>query len=98
MITPVPPLNQTPTAASVVPTDNSTATTDFTQMLTNGVLQVNDALQASDVAMQSIAAGDESNLSKKMLAIEEAKTTLTFAIEVRNKVVEAYQELMKMPI
>ena len=96
MIEAIQAVSQAPTSAPVA--SENTVLNDFGQMLTSSIMQTNNALALSDGAMQAIAAGDESDLSKKMLSIEEAKTTLSFAIEVRNKVLDAYQELMKMPI
>jgi flagellar hook-basal body complex protein FliE len=33
-----------------------------------------------------------------MIAVEEAGTAMEFMLEIRNKIVEAYQEIMRMPV
>ncbi len=45
-----------------------------------------------------LASGQVQDLSQVMIASEKATLSLQLAIQVRNKVLEAYQEIMRMPV
>jgi len=47
---------------------------------------------------QSVLAGQTTDLHRVMIATEKANIALQLAIEVRNKVVSAYEEIMRMPV
>ena len=53
--------------------------------------------QANDVT-RSVLIGDNPNLHQSVLAMQEASVSFSLMLEVRNKVVEGYQELMRMPV
>ncbi len=62
-----------------------------------------EALQEVDVLQkeaasgaEKLALGDESYLHNTMLAYEKANLALQLTLEIRNKVIEAYQEIMRM--
>lgn len=56
-----------------------------------------DALQKDAAASaEKLALGDESYLHNTMIAYEKANLGLQLTIEVRNKIVEAYQEIMRI--
>lgn len=76
-------------------TDNA-QTTDFMSIFKQKLDEVNDEqLQADDITNQFIK-GDGTDIHEVMLATEEAKMSLELAVQVRNKLVEAYQELNRM--
>jgi flagellar hook-basal body complex protein FliE len=62
---------------------------------------VNDVEQrqakASEVT-RSVLMGDNPNLHQSVIAMQEASLSFGLMVEVRNKVVESYQELMRMPV
>lgn len=47
---------------------------------------------------QALAAGQIDDLSQVVLAVQKADLGLNFALQLRNKVVEAYQELTRMQV
>ena len=47
---------------------------------------------------RSVLLGDNPNLHQSVLAMQEASLAFSLMVEVRNKVVESYQELMRMPV
>ena len=53
--------------------------------------------QADTLAMK-VAAGEPVELHEAIIAMEQANVSLQFALQVRNKLVEAYQEVMRMQI
>jgi flagellar hook-basal body complex protein FliE len=50
------------------------------------------------MAMQQLHGGGEKNLHEAMIAMEKADITLRFAVQVRNKAIEAYQEIMRIQV
>jgi|YNPBryantNP2012_1023418.scaffolds.fasta_scaffold40694_2 flagellar hook-basal body complex protein FliE len=58
-----------------------------------------DALQKqADLAAVQVARGENTELHEALLTMEEAGLALQLAIQVRNKLVEAYQEIMRMQV
>ena len=47
---------------------------------------------------QALAAGQIDDLSQVVLAVQKADLALNFALQLRNKVVEAYQEITRMQV
>jgi flagellar hook-basal body complex protein FliE len=78
--------------------DGATGKTEgpsFGDVLQDFVKQVDDAQQGFDQAIKAVERGDVDNLHQVMLAQRKAELTLRMAAEVRNKVVEAYREVMR---
>ena len=48
--------------------------------------------------MQQVHAGGEANLHDAMIAMEKADISLRYLIQVRNKAIDAYQEIMRMQV
>ncbi len=70
----------------------------FGDLLMEKIKEVDEAQKVADVAIQDVASGKSRNLHEAVLAMEMADTSLRMAVTVRNKVVEAYQEIMRMPV
>lgn len=78
-----------------------TGTTDsnsFISMLKDKLDEVNNNQIAADNATESFVKGDSTDIHQVMLQGEEAKLSLELAVQVRNKLVEAYQELNRMQL
>ena len=70
----------------------------FADTLKDAVQSVNQAQQESDVKMQEIATGKNHNIPEVMITAEKADISLKLMVQVRNKIIEAYQEIMKMQV
>lgn len=70
----------------------------FGQMLIESMAKVNSLQQEADVAMQKLASGESKNLHETLLAVEKADIAFKTMNQVRTKVIDAYQEIMKMQI
>lgn len=84
-------------------TDNSVATnnsmTSFADTLKSQLDSVNEKQIESDVLNDKLIKGDGNvNIHQVMLSTEEAKMSVNLAIQVRNKLVEAYQEISKIQL
>ena len=62
------------------------------------VSKVNDIQVQSDKSIQGLASGENKNLHEVMIAVEKASISFQFMSQVRNKAIEAYQEVMRMPV
>ncbi|HZO87557.1 MAG TPA: flagellar hook-basal body complex protein FliE [Chthonomonadaceae bacterium] len=70
----------------------------FGQYLQDAIGEVNQAqLHAGDMAAR-FAAGEAMDVHQVMIAAQEASTALSLAIQVRNKLVDAYQEVMRVSV
>jgi flagellar hook-basal body complex protein FliE len=70
----------------------------FKQVLQNALLRVNHLQLKAEDAGRKFASGESENLHELMISLEEAKISLQFTIEVRNRAIEAYQELVRMQV
>jgi flagellar hook-basal body complex protein FliE len=89
-----PLLNPVQPAASPV----TQAETSFGDILKTMVAQTNEQQQNADLALQQLNAGGEKNLHEAMIAMEKADISLRYTIQVRNKAIDAYQEVMRMQV
>ena len=85
-------------ATSEKPTGITRTEQDFSKMLTDMIDEVNSLQQKGDQAVQAVQAGDSKNLHEAMIALEQADISTRFLVQVRNKVLDAYQEIMRMQV
>ena len=72
------------------------ATADFGQMLQDAIKQVNDNQVDSEQMTNKLVTGQVQDVHEVMLAAQKASLSLNLTVEVRNKVIESYQEIMRM--
>jgi len=70
----------------------------FENTLKEAIGQVNQLQRASDKSMQDLATGRTDNVADVMIAAEKADIALRTMVQVRNKIIDAYQEIMKMQV
>ncbi len=70
----------------------------FASYLTDALNQVNQDQLISEALNKALAAGEVQDLHQVMIASQQSMLSLQLTIQVRNKVVEAYQEIMRMPL
>jgi flagellar hook-basal body complex protein FliE len=92
--------NSSPIATGSVDTSATTQETgnSFLDSLSNAFSQVNGQLTAADASMASFASGGSADLHTVMLQMQEASVSLKTAVQVRDKLLEAYQEIMRTQI
>lgn len=69
---------------------------NFQTYLTNALQEVNAAQKESTTMTNKLITGEIEDLHQVMIAAQKASLTLDLTVQVRNKVVEAYQEIMRM--
>ena len=70
----------------------------FGDVLNQFVSEVNDKQIASGQAVNDLLSGKEIPLHQAMIAMQEAGVAFQLMVEVRNKLLEGYQELMRMQV
>ena len=70
----------------------------FENTLKEFIKDVNSLQNQASEATEKLAAGEITDVHQVMIAVEEASIAMEFMLEIRNKIVEAYQEVMRMPV
>jgi flagellar hook-basal body complex protein FliE len=70
----------------------------FGQMFEQMVSSVDAKQNEATALTKDVLLGKNDQLHQSMIAMQEASTAFQLMVEVRNKVVESYQELMRMPV
>lgn len=68
----------------------------FGNVIQNFVAETNAHQAQADQAVQKLATGESDSIHETMLAMAKADLSLRVFVEVQSKVVEAYQEVMRM--
>ncbi|WP_110112835.1 flagellar hook-basal body complex protein FliE [Bacillus sp. CGMCC 1.16541] len=94
--------NQIPMIDRNVQTSQAISANDvhkqFSTFLKDSINKLNESQNSSDIATEKLVRGEQVDLHEVMIASQKASIQLQTTIEIRNKAVEAYQEIMRMPI
>ena len=72
---------------------------DFSAMLKNSINKVNETQQTASDLTTAFASGDPStDISEVMVAMQKASVSFQAMVQVRNKLVSAYEDIMNMPV
>ena len=71
---------------------------DFAQIIRGNIGETNGLLNKADQVSTDFSINKTADLHEVMIAVEEAGMALNYTMQVRNKVIEGYQELMRMQI
>ena len=80
------------------PTATPARGASFANVLQDSLKQVNALQNEADQAIESLATGGPATLHDTMLAVEKAELSFKLMMQVRNKIVEAYQEILRMQV
>jgi flagellar hook-basal body complex protein FliE len=84
-------------AAGLAKAGNESAGSGFGALLKEALGAVNQAGQKSDMQAQAVVAG-KSNIIDVVTAVAESEVAVDAVVAVRDKVISAYEDIMKMPI
>lgn len=73
-------------------------TSSFSQILKDSVDKVNQYQAQADTSVKELVAGRNKNIHETMLTVERADTSLKLMMQVRNKILDAYREIMRMQV
>ncbi len=74
------------------------AAAGFAEALGQAIQDVNRQQVEADQAVQKLQTGGAENLHEVMIAMEKADISLRLTVQMRNKIVDAYQEIMRMQV
>jgi flagellar hook-basal body complex protein FliE len=70
----------------------------FMDHLKGSLAEVNEMQKRADSMAMDLASGKSENLHETMLATTQAELTFNLMVQLRNRALEAYQEVMRMPV
>ena len=70
----------------------------FGEALSGAMGKVSDLRNEADQAVKELATGGTKDIHQTMIAMEKANVSFKLMMQVRNKIVTAYQEVMRMPV
>lgn len=95
------PMENAPSLALSSATGNANGATNavgFSELVSKGLEQVNQQLLISQTDLQNLAVGNVQNLHQIMIRLEESKLSFQLMMQVRSRLLEAYQDVMKMQL
>ena len=89
-----------PLSAQVAQTSKPSAGTaaDFAHWMEQEFAQVNDKLVQADDLVRKLALGEVDNVHQVMIALDQAKLSFQLLTQVRNKLLEGYQDILRMSV
>ncbi len=74
------------------------STASFKDAVKGFLSDVNDKMVTADQKSQDLATGKSNDLDGTVKSVEEASLAMQFTLSIRNKLLEAYQEIQRMPV
>jgi flagellar hook-basal body complex protein FliE len=99
MAAPIPPVSSIAAPALAIPSAGASSTPGaFQQVLASAIQSVESSAQGASASVERFLSGEGEELHSTILATERAQLTFDLFLQVRNKVVSAYQEIMRMQV
>lgn len=70
----------------------------FADVLKSSIEKVNGLQNEADQATQDLLVGKDTNIHQVMIAVEKASLSFQMMMQVKNKIVNAYEEMMRMQV
>jgi flagellar hook-basal body complex protein FliE len=70
----------------------------FGQILKGSMDQVNRLQQAADASIEDLATGKQTDIHQTMIAVEKAGVSFELLMQIRNKIISAYETIMRMSV
>ncbi|MBL8028500.1 MAG: flagellar hook-basal body complex protein FliE [Fibrobacteres bacterium] len=77
---------------------NAEEAPSFSDTLKGFIKDVNSMQNHADRSIEKMVAGEITDVHQVMVAVEEANTAFSLMMELRNKMLDAYQEVMRMQV
>lgn len=78
--------------------NNTDTNTNFSEVLVNAISNVNDSEVDANNKIEALIKGEDVSMHEVMLSMQESQLSLQALIEVRNNIVETYQEINKLQL
>lgn len=70
----------------------------FGAVLKDAISKVNNLQTEADRAIEGLARGENKNIHETMIAVEKANLSFNMMLQVRNKILQAYEEIMRTQV
>jgi flagellar hook-basal body complex protein FliE len=70
----------------------------FGDTLSQAIADVNSLQAEAGKAVEKMVAGESTDLHDVMIAVEKARTSFDLLMEIRNKTIDVYREIMRMQV
>jgi flagellar hook-basal body complex protein FliE len=97
-ISAVVPHDEVPGTVPLAPPLPGAADLPFGRMVSDGLHALDARLKTSQADLQQLALGEAQNLHEVMIRLEESRIAFQLMLQARNRVLEAYQDVMKMQV
>jgi flagellar hook-basal body complex protein FliE len=74
------------------------AGTGFSEVFKQSIEAVNGVMQEAEASAAGLASGQHANIHETMIALEKANISFRLMTKVQNKVISAYQDIMRMQV
>ena len=88
----------TPIMTDVAQNAAEVSPSSFKDLLKKALTDLNVSQVGANDAIKNLATGGEENLHDVIISMEKASLTLQYAIQIRNKMLEAYQSIIQMQV
>jgi len=92
------PISGTAISQPIAPTGSSRAGGAFQDVLTSAIQRVEGVQQNASQSVERFLSGEGEDLHTAALATAQADLSFNMFLQIRNKVVNAYQEIMRLPV
>lgn len=90
--------DEVPGSLSAARPSAASGSLSFGQLVSEGLQGVNRQLMASQTDLQQLAVGEAPSLHDVMIRLEESRISFQLALQVRGRLLEAYQDVMRMQV
>jgi flagellar hook-basal body complex protein FliE len=87
-----------PTASSAPAANAPTGSSSFKSFLVDSIRQVNTMQQDANQAVESLATGGDVNPAEVLTAVQKADLAFRMMMQIRNKLVQAYQDVQAIKV
>ncbi|MBI1748063.1 MAG: flagellar hook-basal body complex protein FliE [Acidobacteria bacterium] len=70
----------------------------FGQVLKDAIMEVNQVQKQSDEEIHKLMTGEVNDVHTALIAVQKADMSFQMMMQIRNKIVQAYQEIMRMQL
>ena len=74
------------------------ASVSFGQQLKGSLDRVNRLQKEADATINNLATGNQTDIHQTMIAVEKAAVSFELLMQIRNKLIAAYDKIMRMPV
>lgn len=94
----IEPIAAGQTAAQLAGLKSTSSGNSFSHWLAQEIVTVNQQIHTAETNVQELAVGESDNLHQIMMSISKAQLQFELVVQVRNKILEGYQEVMRMQV